>query len=508
LRPLTACLSFTLYPQKNYYHELFSIADQNKTGEIHGQAAVSFLSRSKLPVDLLRNIWTMVDHPKTNSLNRSKFFTAVRLIQLFQNGQKVTGPGLQSVGNIMRPPFFEGITGVSATPFEIVEGGIAPAASSPASPRRDSQLSYNVPPTSSVPQQEYPIKPATSEANTALTHDPYLMLPGERIRYESLFPQYAQDDFVYGAQAVELFTKSGLSKEVLRDIWNLVDNPVDNRLDILEFAIAMHLIVCVSKKNLPLPKTLPFSLKALKDREGANVQHQQQPLNAISPPRMSPQGPALQPNYASPVPATAAAAVAMHHVRTASQGTFTGVQPSFSYGSVSVPTTTTAATTTTIPMGGAAIGNISEAFDGLGIKTQAQQGIGSQEQNHPSLPSPTRSPHNHQLHAIGNATTAYTADRSIEQNSATNGSHSSSKEELEKVKAVLQKLQAENVSLKAQLGQYSEEEKSIRDEIAKTVSEIDTLSHDLTLLRSQVVEAKGSLIEASAELKAQVEKRE
>jgi hypothetical protein len=88
------------------------------------------------------------------------------------------------------------------------------------------------------------------------------------------------------------------------------------------------------------------------------------------------------------------------------------------------------------------------------------------------------------------------------------GSGSSSLQELEKVRSVLQKLQAENISLKAQLGQCSDEEKQVRDEIGKTVNEIGTLSQELTSLRSQVVDAKASLIEASAELKSQLEKRE
>ena len=81
-------------------------------------------------------------------------------------------------------------------------------------------------------------------------------------------------------------------------------------------------------------------------------------------------------------------------------------------------------------------------------------------------------------------------------------------EELEKVRSVLQRLQAENISLKAQLGQFSDEEKQVRDETARTVHEIGNLSQELTSLRSQVVNAKSSLIEASAELKAQLEKRE
>lgn len=493
----------------NYYNELFAFADQSKTGEINGNAAVAFLSRSKLPVDLLRNIWTMADQPKTNSLDRYKFYTAIRLIQLFQNGQKATGPGLQSHG-ILRPPFFEGVTGISIMPFEMLDNAAAKpsqpvlsathstaTANSSPSPRRDSQLSYVSttagPPAamaSSPPMGAYPhpqpaaADPSMGGTNTALTHDPYLMLPGEKIRYEALFPQYSQEDYVYGAQAVELFTKSGLSKEVLRDIWNLVDNPVDNRLDLLEFAIAMHLIVCVSKKNLPLPKTLPFSLKSLKEKAGTKQ------AEAVSPPRMHPSGPAVQYGHAGTGSPVAVSIPVVQHTRTTSQGTYSGIQPSMSYGSgygsggaaAAMPPVGAAPN---IPLGGATIGNISEAFEDL-----AKDG----EQGGPP-----------DLRKSAAASTS-TFRSSFPVNSP--ALSATSQEELEKVKSVLQKLQAENVSLKAQLGQYSEEEKSIREEIAKTVNEIGTLSHDLTLLRSQVVEAKTSLIEASTELKAQVEKRD
>ena len=41
----------------------------------------------------------------------------------------------------------------------------------------------------------------------------------------------------------------------------MVDDPVDNKLDSIEFSVAMHLIVCVTKKGLPTPPTLPESLK-------------------------------------------------------------------------------------------------------------------------------------------------------------------------------------------------------------------------------------------------------
>jgi len=80
-------------------------------------------------------------------------------------------------------------------------------------------------------------------------------------------------------------------------------------------------------------------------------------------------------------------------------------------------------------------------------------------------------------------------------------------EELAKLRTILQKLQAENISLRAQLGQYSEEEKQIKQEVSNTVTEIGVLSQELTGVRNRVVEAKASLIEATAELKGYVEKR-
>lgn len=481
-----------------YYEGLFAAADIAKTGAIGGRDCVAFLSRSKLPVDILKSIWNMSDaNPKTNTLDRKKFFVAIRLIQLSQNGQSAQGPNLSCDPTaILRPPFFDGVTGVTLQPF-----ATAPTAPSP--PKGDGsngefqhqyQQQQHAPP--SPPRPNAGPVPGQPSGNMALTQDPYLMIPGEQVRYESLFPQYEKDGFVYGKEAVELFTKSGLGKEVLRDIWNLVDNPVDNRLSKLEFAIAMHLIVCISKKNLPMPPSIPPSLNALKEKEGGVIGgtnvlgdggggiQQQQPLQhpvspkpmngtgmppgvAMSPPRNEPQ--ILQPSLqmgggpAPPMPS-------MH-------------QRSFSSGGGNPPGIMS------IGSGGAGGGltmmNISDAFAGM-------QGDGNTAP--PVLPA-IKPPEQ-------------TSTGAVATSLPSGSSPSSSKEELEKVQSVLQKLQAENISLKAQLGQCSEEEKQVRDEIARTVAEVGTLSQELTSLRSQVVDAKSSLIEASSELKAQVEKRD
>lgn len=66
--------------------------------------------------------------------------------------------------------------------------------------------------------------------------------------------------FVVGAEAVELFRKSGLDIDALKQIWLLADKDADGKLTPKEFCVAWHLIICITKKGLPLPRTLPLAL--------------------------------------------------------------------------------------------------------------------------------------------------------------------------------------------------------------------------------------------------------
>jgi hypothetical protein len=106
----------------------------------------------------------------------------------------------------------------------------------------------------------------------------YAFGEGDVQKYQALFGQYDadHDGFITGAEAVKLFSQSGLSREVavlenicasspafqvLRDVWNLADQDQDSKLNPKEFAVAFHLIVCASKRNMPMPKVLPAPLK-------------------------------------------------------------------------------------------------------------------------------------------------------------------------------------------------------------------------------------------------------
>lgn len=46
----------------------------------------------------------------------------------------------------------------------------------------------------------------------------------------------------------------------LRQIWDMADADNDANLSLAEFCVAMHLVVCASKKGLAIPATLPRSL--------------------------------------------------------------------------------------------------------------------------------------------------------------------------------------------------------------------------------------------------------
>jgi hypothetical protein len=488
----------------------------------------------------------LADQPKTNALDKAKFFTSVRLIQLFQNGQSAAIHGGNATlavaeGMVLRPPFFEGVTGVSVHPYALQQQQMEPGQGqgqpmnqnspmpSPTRGRRNSADSMNsmtrgtpIPQQQQQAQQHQQVQqqqqqqqqppPSMSNQTSLATQDPYVMPPNEQTRYAALFPQYEKDGHVYGAEAVALFSKSGLSKEVLRDIWNMVDNPVDNRLSNLEFCIAMHLIVCISKKNLPMPTVLPPSLRALKGSE-----EKDQAQGTATNPAMD--GKETQPSVAPQLPNLTIQATLSNQGQNAMNS-----NPN----------------ATTIPTPTAPTLNISDAFQGMSPEPQVQipsatSAYAVAQQPAPATIEVNSSSNGTVVSGLGLSVISSSPNRAAPmypdpipennsqttpvapvvsqvapvQNSMINTAiPNTSQAKLESVQGILQKLQAENISLKAQLSHFSQEDQRTREEIHTTVSEIATLSQELTGLRAQVVDAKGKLIEATSELRAQVEKRE
>lgn len=90
---------------------------------------------------------------------------------------------------------------------------------------------------------------------------PWAITKDEKTRYDSLFHAWdgLHKGYIAGAQAIEIFGQSGLEKPDLERVWTLADNGNKGRLDMDEFAVAMHLIY--RKLNgYPIPNQLPPEL--------------------------------------------------------------------------------------------------------------------------------------------------------------------------------------------------------------------------------------------------------
>ncbi|CAK4593493.1 unnamed protein product [Aphanomyces euteiches] len=198
--------------EKGYYDILFPLADDEKSGAIGGRSAVAFFTKSGLDKSILREVWTIADSKQASVLHLGDFYVAMRLIAMAQHGQPVTLQRFLELGNA---PF----------PLAVLEG---------------------VPPPP-------PAQPAPTYAITA----------DEKVKYQTIFAQYDldHDGFIHGQEAAALFQMSGMNRSELRDVWNLADRTGDGRLDVSEFYIAMHLIVCVTKRGLPLPPSIPADME-------------------------------------------------------------------------------------------------------------------------------------------------------------------------------------------------------------------------------------------------------
>jgi hypothetical protein len=381
---------------------------------------------------------------------------------------------------------------------------------------------------------------------------------------------------MYGPEAVALFSKSGLPQPQLAQIWSMVDSPVDHRLDKLEFAMAMHLIVCVSKKNLPMPPALPMSLMQLRSQQQSAMSATNTTTNMngtstpASPPMVIQQQPAVTRSQLPPpqTHSNASMSAGAGHMAAAAPSPHTGgggmppptmwaaprdMQFQMAPGggmpsppmAASVPATAGppplsvgmdggrggfafASTQGPPPLSQQGVGGvgISDAFEGL----VSGGDTGSISSYRAATPVPAAN--SFQMAAASFDHSAYSSMPSqnlspprvsTEQEAAPEATMPTAQltsaqlalsydmgeanEELDKLRGALQKLQAENISLKAKMGTMTDEEHDVQKELNATVAEVAKLASNLTSVRAQVLASKSRLLEASADLKATKEKK-
>ncbi|OMP84721.1 putative calcium-binding protein [Diplodia seriata] len=197
-------------------------------GVVTGEVAVKFFERTKLPPQILGEIWQIADTENRGLLTSSGFCQVLRLIGHFQAGKAPTPELAFQPGPL---PKFD-----SSPPS-------GPAAPGPIQPQMSGPI--RVPP----------------------------LAPERAAQYAALFEKSgAVNGVLPGETAKNIFEKARLPNETLGRIWALADTEQRGALGTTEFIIAMHLIQSLSSGAMKgLPSSLPAGLYEAASRRGPTI---------------------------------------------------------------------------------------------------------------------------------------------------------------------------------------------------------------------------------------------
>ncbi|MCJ1387255.1 hypothetical protein MMC18_000095 [Xylographa bjoerkii] len=219
--------------ERRLFGQVFSAADSDNLGVVTGDVALRFFpEKTKLPSEILGEIWQIADTEDKGFLTPAGFGIILRLIGYAQAGRPVSAELALKPGGPL--PKFEGINGAPSPATATTPGPLQPQSSG--GPIR-------VPP----------------------------LAPDKANQYAGLFEESgAQNGLLFGGTAKQIFDRAGLPNDVLVRIWNLADTEQRGMLNVTEFIIAMHLLASYKIGALrALPQTLPSGLYEAAARRGA-----------------------------------------------------------------------------------------------------------------------------------------------------------------------------------------------------------------------------------------------
>lgn len=93
--------------EQKYYEDLFFLADKEKKGRVQGREAASFLKKSGIPKDMLKELWAIAAQTNMSFLEKEEFFIALRLIALAQTNQTANENAIRTNNPIPPLPRFD-----------------------------------------------------------------------------------------------------------------------------------------------------------------------------------------------------------------------------------------------------------------------------------------------------------------------------------------------------------------------------------------------------------------
>jgi epidermal growth factor receptor substrate 15 len=281
--------------EKAYYDALWKRADSNNDGSLNGSEAVHFLRSSGLSVDQLEEIWNTIDVNKKGFLNITEFYYCMRLIGLVQSGAAPSAAALKSSTTVFPIPKFDSVavmcptstvTSIAKQPTTIIAAAAVHRPTLVQSERRappttatattlPNSLSRSI---SSAPSTTHtttttpppatadvvPLSPSPSLAQRGTSSAPPFPTHVTRAQFQQYQQFFASIDTaksgsLSGQQARDFFMRSNLPSHVLGRVWEMADVDHDGKLNMGEFALAMHLINAIIA-GCRVPTPLPISL--------------------------------------------------------------------------------------------------------------------------------------------------------------------------------------------------------------------------------------------------------
>ncbi|KAJ3097983.1 hypothetical protein HDU97_004377 [Phlyctochytrium planicorne] len=271
------------------FEKIFQAADVDGRGSIPVQNAVSFLLKSKLPQQVLSEIWQIVA-PEGDGLDRKSFFRIVKFIALIQYQKPA---GVEYLNIETPPPYFEGvqIPGLTNLPPLLAASQPPPPPSSaiapPASPAPLAPLSIQNTGTQSIASI------STQNTGSSGPIGTFALTQAEIDRFSAAFAACNPvGGHVSGDAAKPLFLKSDLPAETLGRIWVLVDTNGALKLNMNQFFCAMYLIFKLKSGALPtVPNYIPNGLwtaitAATGTIGGGAISNVSSPVSAKAPPSL------------------------------------------------------------------------------------------------------------------------------------------------------------------------------------------------------------------------------
>jgi epidermal growth factor receptor substrate 15 len=216
--------------EKRLFGQVFAAADTESLGVVTGDIAFKFFpERTKLPAEILGEIWQLADAEDKGFLTPAGFGIVLRLIGYAQAGRQPSAELALKPGGPL--PKFAGINAPAA-----------PSAAAPLQAQASGGGPIRVPPL------------AADKANS----------------YATLFEHSeAQDGLLNSSTAKQIFDRAQLPNDVLARIWNLADTEQRGALNVTEFIIAMHLLASFRTGAMrALPQNLPAGLYEAATRRG------------------------------------------------------------------------------------------------------------------------------------------------------------------------------------------------------------------------------------------------